>query len=177
MTDNGPKNCVDFKINPILANLAIEDDDPRELVILYGYIGKVTEDKVRFYQGLRLGTYFEISRDQIIHTEPVEPTHPSSITKIVVFKGAELTLVKTSTEKFTAGQLERAIDKQNRVQSTSPSSHSCHCGENSTSGSGPVHIIRPRQDETRCLPECVLPNGRCGCLLDLGCTMEWMSQF
>lgn len=165
MTDNSYKNSVALETNPILAKLTIKDDDRRELVILYGFIGKVTEDRVRFYQGLRLGTYFEIARDQIVHAEPVEPTHEFSITKLVVYSSAELTLVKTSTEKWTAGQLEQTIELQNRDQSNGALSHSCHCGDCSTSVSGQNNKLSPRDpDMTRCLPGCDWTYGRCSCL-------------
>jgi hypothetical protein len=99
--------------HPIFENLEIEENDQRELVILYGYISQVSERTVRFYQSFDLRSFMEINRNEIVLTEPYDATSPSSQTKLIVFASAELTMFTTTIKTMKAGALANAIKLQN----------------------------------------------------------------
>ena len=177
MPTKGPLKSVELKVNPILANLEIEEDDQRELVIIYGFIGRVSDDKIRFYQGLDLGSYFEISLDQIVYAEPLNNTEDSSMTKLVVFADADLKYYKSSSGIIKAGQFSVGIKQQNEsiAQGASPG-YSCDC-QGSYPGERASQSVRnsPKSLSKRlcsmcpyatvCPQGCELSNGRCLCMM------------
>ena len=63
---DAPRNFV-LAIDPMLANIDEITEDKYELVFIYGYLGKVTGETVRLYQGLDLR---RILRDSVARNCP-----------------------------------------------------------------------------------------------------------
>src|ERR1700722_19054212 len=71
MTPNEPLPNFTLKTDPMLANIGEVTESHFELVFIFGFIGKVTDDTVQLFQGLDLRKYYEIPRRAIVHVEAI----------------------------------------------------------------------------------------------------------
>ena len=164
MIEKDVSKSVVLAKHPIFENLEIEENDQRELVILYGYISQVSESTVRFYQSFDLRSFIEIDRNEIVLTEPYDVTSPSSQTKLIVFASAKLTMFTTTIKTMKAGALANAIKLQN--QSNTMEGASCAQESFVANGNPPQFQNSLRLGSTGppvCPEGCDSPNG-CTCL-------------
>jgi hypothetical protein len=99
--------------DPMLANVGEPTKEKFELVFIYGYIGKVTDDTVVLHQGLDLRKYYEIPRCEIVYAVPPNcPGGPG--TMIVLFSTTCITYVSGSaTAMLPASSLAAVVSANN----------------------------------------------------------------
>jgi len=114
MTPADPPTRLPIATDPMLANIDPDRDIPCELVYIYGFIGKVTEETVRLHQGLDIRAYYEVPRRGIVHHEATScATGPS--TKLVCFGNTCLTYVSGSGRAtLPASSLAAVVEARNR---------------------------------------------------------------
>ncbi len=101
--------------DPMLADIGEVTECECELVYIYGFVGKVTEETVRLHQGLDLRRYYEVPRCGIVHHEAAICTNPDGpSTKLVVYANTRLTYVSTARATLPASSLAAVVAARNR---------------------------------------------------------------
>jgi hypothetical protein len=113
MTPHEPLPNFTLKTDPMLANIGEVTESHFELVFIYGYIGKVTEDTVQLFQGLDLRKYYEIPRREIVYVENITcPGGPPTI--LVLFSTTRITYVSNgATATLPASSLAAVVAAMN----------------------------------------------------------------
>ncbi len=88
---DAPPNFV-LSIDPMLANIDEITEEKYELVFIYGYLGKVTGETVRLYQGLDLRRHYEIPWREIVHVAMTTCTE-GCMSKLVLFSTTRIVYV------------------------------------------------------------------------------------
>jgi hypothetical protein len=126
MTQTDKSTELALSTDPMLANIGELTESEYELVYLYGFIGKVTDETLRLHQGLDLRRYYEIPRCGIVHHEVVAcgPDGPS--TKLVVYSTTRITYVSTVCATLPASSLAAVIAARNRKFGKNPKTEECY---------------------------------------------------
>jgi hypothetical protein len=136
MNPNDPTPNFALATHPMLANIVEVTENKSELVFIYGYIGKVTDDTVRLHQGLDLRQFYEIPKAEIVYAEKVAGPEDQGLTKLVLFSTTRITYVSRGRATLPASALAEVVAANN---------------------------VRGRQDPTdNCRPGCRV-NGYCIC--------------
>jgi len=99
---------LDRTPHPIVARILDESGQPRETLVVLGYLGSPDdEDRVRIYLDLKFQAYFEIPWNKIIYVGKPDPLDETKPTRIVVDATAQLTLVQTVGASFLRGAITR----------------------------------------------------------------------
>jgi hypothetical protein len=114
MTLNESRPNFALTTDPMLANIGEVTESHFELVFIYGFIGKVTDDTIQLYQGLDLRRYYEIPKREIVYGENVSciggPT-----TKLVLFSTTRITYVSNDyAATLPASSLAAAVAVTNK---------------------------------------------------------------
>jgi hypothetical protein len=113
MTPNEPLANFTLMTDPMLANIGKVTESHFELVFIFGFIGKVTDDTVQLYQGLDLRRYYEIPRREIVYVENITCVGGPS-TKLVLFSTARITYVSNgATATLPASSLAAVVAAMN----------------------------------------------------------------
>jgi hypothetical protein len=115
--------------DPMLANVGELTEEKFELVYIYGYIGKVTDETVVLYQGLDLRKYYKIPRHEIVYAVKTAcPGGPS--TMIVLFSTTRINYVSGSaTATLPASSLAEVVAASNaKGQASTATMGQCPAG-------------------------------------------------
>jgi hypothetical protein len=96
-------------MNPIISRVGPKVRDQRHYVIMYGYVGEVTDDYVQIYPQLDLRAHYKVQISDIVWHEPLSPLHKSSPTIFVVKADAELEIFRVVTESVEARFISGSI--------------------------------------------------------------------
>jgi hypothetical protein len=78
------------EVEPLVARLAPDPEDPPQLIAVDGYLGKGAGDTWRLYSDLSLTNWLEVPKDRVrYHTQ--EATSPASVTILWVDREAPIT--------------------------------------------------------------------------------------
>jgi hypothetical protein len=114
MTPNDSLPNFTLMTDPMLANIGEVTETQFELVFIYGYIGKITDDTVQLFQGLDLRRYYEIPRSGIVYAENTTCTGGPS-TKLVLFSTTRITYVSNGvTVTLPASSLAAVVAAMNK---------------------------------------------------------------
>ncbi|MGO9466923.1 MAG: hypothetical protein ACLQIB_54100 [Isosphaeraceae bacterium] len=94
MTSKDPTPNYALSTHPMLAKLEKVPETKGELVLIYGFVGKVTEDTVRLHQGPDLRHCYEIHQDEIVYAEKAVCPEGLDLTKLVLYSTTRITYVK-----------------------------------------------------------------------------------
>jgi hypothetical protein len=127
MTPKDTPTNFTLATDPMLANIDEVTEKHCELVFIYGFIGKVTDETVRLYQGLELRAYYEIPRRGIVFAEKVTcPGGPS--TKLVLYSTTRITYVSSATVTLPASSLAKVVaDHRIKSRPAAPCRVGCLC--------------------------------------------------
>jgi len=138
MTPTGTIPKFALATDPMLANIQEVTDKKFELVIIYGYVGKVTDDTVRLHQCLDLRKFYEIPTNEVVYAENV--TCPEGrLTKIVLFSTTRITYVSGAKATLPAGSLAEVVaDRDQRGEQPDPEYCQPYCQLNGRCVCAPV---------------------------------------
>lgn len=104
---------VDLATHPLVDRFNADPDNveaPPEVAALVGYIGPSRRgDSVRLYQDLTFRNYYEIPRDGILATSPVNPDDENSPTQVQVDPDTKVEVVTVSVQSVEARYLSGSI--------------------------------------------------------------------
>ncbi len=115
--DVGPP---DLSTHPLVDKLNPGGDTPPGRVPLIGFIGpSPKEGFIRVYRDLQFRSYYEVPRDSVHHTIPVDREDPDSPTKVLVPADTPIDVVEVTTHHVEAGFVAGNI-AQGRLGFTTP---------------------------------------------------------
>ena len=113
MTPNEPFPHFTLTTDPMLANVGEVTESHFELVFIFGFIGKVTDDTVQLFQGLDLRRYYAIPRREIVYAKNITCVGGPS-TELVLFSTTRITYVSNgATATLPASSLAAAVAATN----------------------------------------------------------------
>ena len=130
MTPNEPLPNFTLMTDPMLANIGEVTESHFELVFIFGFIGRVTDDTIQLYQGLDLRRYYEIPRREIVYAENIICVGGPS-TKLVLYSTTPITYVSSgATATLPASSLAAAVAATNEPvgKLRRPIPHQCPAG-------------------------------------------------
>jgi hypothetical protein len=114
MTPKVPTPNFTISTDPMLANIEEVTDTKYELAFIYGFVGKVTDNSVRLYQGLDLRQFYKIPKDEIVYAEKATCCDGAGLTKLVLFSTTRITYVsRQGTATLPAGALADVVAAKN----------------------------------------------------------------
>jgi hypothetical protein len=100
MANNPPQPTPpDTSPQQVALRLVDADGKPRPYVVLTGYFGQAPPKKdsyVRLYTGLDFASYYELLKEDILHTEQTEPHNENSPRRAYVKAAAQVSFVQGS---------------------------------------------------------------------------------
>ena len=109
-----PDKVVNLKTHPLVSKLTPPGGAPPTLAQVTGYIGPSQKpDSVRVYTGLDFGSYYEIPKSAIVHTEQTDAADENSPTAVYVKADASIDVVQTTKQSVEASYLQGAITNAN----------------------------------------------------------------
>ncbi len=101
---------VNLKTHPLVSKLTPPGGASPSLAQVTGYIGPSQKpESVRLYTGLDFGSYYEIPKSAIVHTEQTDAEDENSPTTVYVKADASIDVVQTTTQSVEASFLQGAI--------------------------------------------------------------------
>jgi hypothetical protein len=105
----------EIPINKLVDGLVKDVNDPPQLVVLIGFIGRSNRDGfVRIYVDLHLRDYYEVLGTDILFPEG-DPDHPEAPSRVVVKASANVAWVQTAEASFFEGAIASAYPIESGV--------------------------------------------------------------